>query len=515
MANLSGHDAQSTLLPLYDRSITLAPLTPYTPALLALLLGSLVLLYRLQSSDGKSFLSGRSNKAFPEARVGKGMFASMNAYNSNPVVFLREARSNYGKQFKIPSPMANTYFFMTKQMNRYYLEVKEDIWSFGDGMGIFLKKIVLPGYFDNLSLFVSSVNRGVNRPAALRAWADNVAEEATKCFDAWSEKDEVDLFEASSELVQRVLVRCMMGMDFYDEHLDELIHHLHEMERDIGHPLNFLLPSWVPHPPARRLRAARDAVCAIFDKCLAKRRSSPASVWEDSLDYVNFTLKDKATQSLEKYFASHHTLIMFAAHTSTVASVAWTIVELLRHPEELAKLQASLEEQNDATPWSSRWTQQPQIASCLRESGRLYSGVSMLRLARKGTTLPDGSYVPAGSVVSISPYLTHRDEELYAEPEEWKPARWRVDPDLPRQLNSGDQAALLGFGFGTHRCPGEKMATMIATTAIGVLFSKYSAKVTDTAAVEQAASKPETLDFTKIGSAWAKQPIKLHVSPRA
>ncbi|KAE8212547.1 hypothetical protein CF319_g5480 [Tilletia indica] len=514
MANLSRHNAYGTLLSPTDRGITLSPLTPFTPVLLALLLGGLFFLYRLKLSDDKSHKSQALKVAIPEARVGNGYFTSMNAYNSNPVVFLRESRSTHGKQFKIPSPMADTYFLMTKQMNRFYLEMKEDVWSFGDGMGIFLKKVVLPGYFDHLSTLVSSVNRGINRPAALRTWADNVADEAVKCFDSWSDKEDIDLFEASSELVQRVLVRCMMGTDFYEEHLDELIKHLHDMEKDIGHPFNFLLPAWVPHPPARRLRAARDAMCAIFDKCLAKRRSQPASIWDDSLDYVNFTLKDKATQPLEKYFASHHTLIMFAAHTSTVASVAWTIVELLRHPEELAKLQADLQGQNESLPWSSRWTQQPQLGSCLRESSRFYSGVSMLRLARTGQTLPDGSYVPAGSVVSISPYLTHRDEDIYPNAEEWKPERWRRDPDLPRQLNSGDQAAVLGFGFGTHRCPGEKMATMIATTAIGVLFSQYSVRVTDTSPVPQAGDRPETLDFTKIGSAWAKKPFKLHISAR-
>lgn len=198
-------------------------------------------------------------------------------------------------------------------------------------MGFFLKKIVVPGYLERLPAFVSSVHRGVNRPAALAHWADLVSQETEKWLKEQHEHQTShgkcnELFHSVSLLVHRVIVRCLMGEDFYD-YSDELFEALHDMERDIGDPLNVLLPDWIPHPSAKRLARARDRVCSIFDKCLAAREQEPDR-WKDSLDYIQFTLDSPDTCKLKNFYAAHHTLLMFAAHTSTVSLIAWTLVEV-------------------------------------------------------------------------------------------------------------------------------------------------------------------------------------------
>ena len=152
-------------------------------------------------------------------------------------------------------------------------------------------------------------------------------EESQKTIDSWVGAENINLFEAVSMLVHRILTRCLMGEDFYDNHFDELSQLLHDMERDIGNILNFILPEWVPHPPARRLRAARDRVVEIFEERLKQRAREPEK-WENSEDYITYTLKDPATAHISHLYPAHHTLLMFAAHTSTVASVSWTIIEV-------------------------------------------------------------------------------------------------------------------------------------------------------------------------------------------
>jgi len=186
---------------------------------------------------------------------------------------------------------------------------------------------VIPGYFAHLKRLVSSLNRGINRTVALDHYTKIAAEESEKSLRNWASKPDIELFEEVSKFAHKVIVRCLMGQDFYDNNLDELYDLLHRMEADIGHPFNFLFPDWVPHPPARRLGKCRDRVAEIFHERL-KERELNAEQWDNALDYISFTLNDKTTAYLKEFYPAHHTLLMFAAHTSTVASIAWTIIEV-------------------------------------------------------------------------------------------------------------------------------------------------------------------------------------------
>lgn len=179
---------------------------------------------------------------------------------------------------------------------------------------------------------VSSLNRGINRTAALEHYRSVAAEEAEKSLSDWASKSDIEIFEEASKFAHKVIVRCLMGQDFYEKNIDELYDLLHRMEADIGHPFNFLFPDWVPHPPAKRLGKARDRVAEIFHERLNEREQNPEK-WRNSLDYVSYTLNDASTAHLKEYYPAHHTLLMFAAHTSTVASIAWTVVQVRnQHP---------------------------------------------------------------------------------------------------------------------------------------------------------------------------------------
>lgn len=190
-----------------------------------------------------------------------------------------------------------------------------------------MNKVVKPGYFENLKTFVGSLNRGINRKVALDHYTDIVSKTSKLHVSEWSKKPEIEIFERVSVLVHAIIVQCLMGPDFYENNCKELYGLLHDMEADIGDMLNFLLPDWIQHPAARRLRRTKDRVEEIFVERLKDREKSPGQ-WTNANDYISYTLGDTATAHLKEYYASHHTLLMFAAHTSTVSSISWTIIEV-------------------------------------------------------------------------------------------------------------------------------------------------------------------------------------------
>ncbi|KAL9604066.1 MAG: hypothetical protein Q9179_001989 [Wetmoreana sp. 5 TL-2023] len=437
----------------------------------------------------------------PDVHYGWPIVGNIIGYSKDPVSYLRKARAQHGKIFKTNMLFTNTIWLQNPHLNKVYLETKEHTWSFGDGMGLFLNKIVSPGYFDHLKTFVASLSRGINRKAALDHYADVAAETSQRFLSDWSEKKEIDLFEHVSELVHAIIVQCLMGPDFYTKNGAELYSLLHGMEADIGNMLNFILPEWVPHPAAVRLKKSKDRIGAIFLERLNERDANPGE-WTDAQDYISYTLNDSVTAHLSHLYAAHHTLLMFAAHTSTVASVSWTILELLKSPDRINLLRQ--EQSHASTIQSSQYLQ-----ACLKETGRRYSGISMLRLARQPTALPATDItVPQGSVVSISPYLTHQDPNIYSNADQWSPERWLDEPNLAQRLNSGSQLAYIPFGAGAHRCPGEKLAGLIASTVVRTLAGNYD--------VAWGNSKADMtkLDFSKIGSPWLKGDATVSIKRR-
>lgn len=162
---------------------------------------------------------------------------------------------------------------------------------------------------------------------ALDRYTDIATDTSDFFLSRWAEESEISLFEHVSELVHAIVVQCLMGPDFYADNSKELYELLHGMEADIGNILNFILPEWVPHPAALRLKQRKERIGAIFFERLKEREANPED-WVDARDYISYTLHDDTTASLKGLYAAHHTLLMFAAHTSTVASISWTILEV-------------------------------------------------------------------------------------------------------------------------------------------------------------------------------------------
>ncbi|OJJ06309.1 hypothetical protein ASPVEDRAFT_45703 [Aspergillus versicolor CBS 583.65] len=447
----------------------------------------------------------RSEK-IPTVSSGFPVLGNLRKYTLDPVGFISAATSSHGQCFTVSMLFGRTIWLRSPQLNKEYLETREDVWSFGDGMGLFLNKIVIPGYFDHLRSMVGSLSRGISRKATLERYTQIADEEAIKTVHSWtgSSGQSVALFEEVSFLVHKIIVRCLMGQDFYDHHVEELYDLLHTMEANVGSIWHTILPAWVPHAPARNLWKSRDRVQEIFRYRLQEREKC-LEEWNDRLDYISYTLQDPATAHLSRFYAAHHTLLMFAAHTSTVASISWTILELLKSP---ALLQLLREDLATHSPDQSSF-----LDALIKETGRHYSGNSDVRWARKPKTLRTDVAsmagteitIPEGTIVSISPYLTHHDPAAWERPDEYLPERWLQDTNLAKKLNDGGQLRYIPFGAGSHRCPGEKMAILISKTVVSSIVKNCEISWGEGSSEQTLGG----LDFSKVGSPWLKGDVQV------
>jgi len=135
--------------------------------------------------------------------------------------------------------------------------------------------------------------------------------------------------------------------------------------------------------------------------------------------------------------------LVFGGHETTVNLIANGVLALLRHPAELERLRADPALAVPAVEELVRWDTPPQFVS------RVVAEACELR----GRRLRPGDAVLLG----IGP--ANRDPAAFAEAD-------RLDVGRTPNVH-------LGFGLGTHFCPGAQLARMEARTAIPALLARF------------------------------------------
>lgn len=113
--------------------------------------------------------------------------------------------------------------------------------------------------------------------------------------------------------------------------------------------------------------------------------------------------------------------------------------------------------------------------------------------------------IPEGTIVSISPYLTHHDPAAWERPDEYLPERWLADANLAKKMNDSGQLRYIPFGAGSHRCPGEKMAILISKTVVSSIVSNCGISWGEGSSEQTLGG----LDFSKVGSPWLKGDVQV------
>lgn len=156
--------------------------------------------------------------------------------------------------------------------------------------------------------------------------------------------------------------------------------------------------------------------------------------------------------------------LLIAGHETTATALTWTLYWLHKLPRVREKLLQELESINDTSD-SNVLFRLPYLNAVCCETLRIYP-VGMLtfpRVVRKPVELM-GYLLDSGTIVIGSIYLAHRREDVYPDPEQFRPERF-----LERQFSPFEY---LPFGGGIRRC-------------IGMAFAQFEMKVVLSAILSQ------------------------------
>lgn len=156
--------------------------------------------------------------------------------------------------------------------------------------------------------------------------------------------------------------------------------------------------------------------------------------------------------------------LLFAGHETTATILAWALYQIHRQPDVRAKLLHELDSLGDRSN-PMEIAQLPYLTAVCQETLRMYPvlAATFARITKFPMTLA-GYPLDAGTTLLPSIYLVHYREDLYPEPQQFKPERF-----LERQYGPSEY---FPFGGGNRRCLGYALAQLEIKLVLATILSQ-------------------------------------------
>jgi sterol 14-demethylase len=306
----------------------------------------------------------------------------------------------------------------------------------------------------------------------MRGHASTIEREIRRMVATWDDEGEIDLLGFFAELTIYTTTACLIGARFREEIDHRFAEHYHNLER--GTDAWAYVDPYADIEPFRIRDAARLGLVDLVQDVIDRRSQEPPVSREerDLLDVLATLTGDDgklhfSTDEITGMFIS----MMFAGHHTSSGTAAWTLIELLRHPEVLAGVTEELDDlYADGSPVSFQALRSiPRLEAALKETLRLHPPlILLLRVAREDFEI-GGHLLPAGTMVGATPRVSNRIPQDFPDPDRFDPGRY-VDP---RQEDLTNRWTWIPFGAGRHRCVGNAFALMQLKAIFSVVLREF------------------------------------------
>jgi cytochrome P450 len=309
-------------------------------------------------------------------------------------------------------------------------------------------------------------------PKAVRRYADIMLDATDKMLARWRAVPEgtalrinVEMMRLAMSVISRSVFTIDIGEDFAEagKALATILDFANLRTISLVNP-----PLWVPTPLNRRLKWALDTIDAFLYGIIAERRSQPPG---DDLLWSLMQARDEETGEgmSEKQLRDEVLITFFAGHETTAQLLTWAWYLLAKHPNVEMQFHAELDRAlGGRPPGTDDIETLIYTRMIMEETLRLYSPVASMARDAIDDNEVDGYPVPAGSIVTLTPYITHRHPEFWAQPDGFYPEHF-----APEAVQARPRYAYYPFGAGPRVCLGKHFALLEATLILAEVGQRY------------------------------------------
>ncbi len=413
-----------------------------------------------------------------------------------PYRLLRRGFDEHGKIFSLRLAGRPAVMLLGPEHSRFFFAETDALLSIRQGYS-FLGSMFGPDFFFLGDPAEYKRQRDITLPRfqgrLLDSYVAVMDRQANLLISRLGDSGEFDLVPTLGPLVVRISAHSFLGTDVAGPGEEELYRDL----RVFSTGMDPVLPPWVPAPHLIRSRRARDRLRVRIGRSLALRRRKPVDP-PDFLQSLADARYPDGRPVPEHVLVNLVLLLVWGAQETTTGQLSWALIDLLQHPEHLER---ALDEQRTAIEPTGDLTlgavkRLAHLDRAVRESERLHP-VAFVMMRTAAETFDYAGYrIPEGSMVLVSPPISHRLEEVFDHPDRYDPDRFERDPKSARHL--------LGFGGGPHRCLGTQFAYLEMKVVLTRLLEAYSLELRDT----------DPRPVTGLHTAWPASPCRVRYRRR-
>lgn len=298
---------------------------------------------------------------------------------------------------------------------------------------------------------------------SMRAYRPLVESIAKAEVDSWRDGDTVATLDRMNAVTLDIILQVVFGVT--DEgQLAVLRPKVNRMVNiDSWMLLAWSYPKLFALPPWRGYFANQKAVDEILYSLIRERREAHAG-GPDGLagrdDVLSRLLRvgddeSDAEPLTDAEMRDQLVTLLLAGHETTASALSWTLHELGRSPELLARATTAAETGDDVF-----------LEACLKEAMRLHPIIDFVARTLQSDQVVAGRRLPRGTTVTPSIMLSHSREASFVDAHVFDPDRFLVEKVAANTW--------IPFGGGVRRCIGAAFSLMEGTVVLREVLTRFS-----------------------------------------
>ncbi len=286
----------------------------------------------------------------------------------------------------------------------------------------------------------------------------------------------VDLREIMQRMTLEIAGRTMFsfGMDRHGAMLrDFVMEYGDQLARP--HFLDLVLPRGWPSPRDFARARFRKRWTRFVGMLMAERRAAgkqEGAPARDLFDLMNAARDPETNEAFsDEQLGDQVATMILAGHETTATALFWSLYLLALDP--VAQEQLAAEARQAPVHGESDLGRLKFTRAVVDETMRLYPPAFLIARAAMGADVIAGMPIRKNDVILIAPWLLHRHEKLWRDPNAFMPERF-MPPATPP-----DRFAYLPFGVGARVCIGAHFALVEATLALARIIAAFRVTLLD------------------------------------
>jgi cytochrome P450 len=312
-------------------------------------------------------------------------------------------------------------------------------------------------------------------PRRMESYGQTMVDSAQRLIESWQDAFDrqgyldVETDRAMTNLTFSIICRTMFDSDLADrsEEVAKAVSVLGEVAFfEMQAPVR--LPAWTPTAWYRRKRWAIGVLDEVVWQFVRRRREEGT----DHGDLLSMLLaavdeESGGMQLNDEQVRDEAMTLMLAGHDTTAAGFDWLWYNIARFPDVAVRCRDEVDTVlGSRAPTTKDIERLPYLVGTIKETMRLHPPAIGIFLRQTAADVVIGGYhIPRKSLITLSTYVTQRDERWFPDPARFDPERF-----LPDRLEQIPQGAYFPFGAGPRVCIGQSFAmtemTLVAATLL-------------------------------------------------